>query len=201
MNSIPLTGYNSTVLDEVPCTLHGNGRSFRPVIGFASTDADAYDEFTRDVIPVLTVFFPVANYKRDSAPSWANSTMRCSRTKNFSQGSRVSAPLPKGTPYSYGSGLSGGAIAGIVVGVVVFVAIIASMAFWFWRRQRRQRSQPANLAEAKEDGHQELGGTNVHELKSEDRKHETDSDPVYEVGAVPAAAELPEEARGAVLSG
>ena len=201
MTSIPLTGYNSTVLDEVPCTLHGNGRSFRPVIRFVSTDADAYDEFTRDVMPVLTAFFPLANYKRISVTSWANSTMRCLRAKNFSQSSRVSALLPKGTPYSYGSGFSGGAIAGIVVGVVVFVAIIAAVAYGFWRRRRRQRSQPAKLAEAKEDEHKELGGTDVHELKPEDRKHETDSHPVYEVGAVPAAAELPEEASRAELSG
>ncbi len=179
-----LTGYNSSFVDEEACTLQDQAKTFNLVSTQLSTDADAYDIMTRTIMPILSVYFTVANYDRTSATSWANSTMSCVRAKNFSEGSRVSPVLPKGTPYHYGgSSLSGGSIASIVVGVLVFVAIMAFFAFWLWRRRRRQ-ARLRRKVPVEADGYEtkEMGGEARYELKSDDRKLEKDSGPISELG-------------------
>jgi hypothetical protein len=183
-NVVALTGYNDSVLNnDAPCnTLRGAGKTFQSLSPSISQGIDAYDANTRTVIPAMTVFFSVANYERLSFQTYALANMKCLRTKQFSDESRVSPQLPKGTPYHYGKSLGGGAIAGIVVGVVVFVLILAGAAFWFWRRRRRQLKASVT-ADEKQDGMNELNSDELYELKSEDRKVEKDSSPVHELQA------------------
>ncbi|CAK4030349.1 acid protease [Lecanosticta acicola] len=51
--------------------------------------------------------------------------------------------LPPGESDNRSSSLSGGAIAGTVIGVLAGVAVVvAGLAFWFWRRRRQQQSTP-----------------------------------------------------------
>lgn len=190
---VALTGYNDTILDTTACTLHGEGRNFRSLTPSFSNESGAYDAYTREVTPVMAVWFSVANVERMSSTSWADSTMTCVRAKDFSEGSRVSPALPMGTPYDYRKGLSSGAIAGIVVGVVGLVAVIAGIGFWLWRRRAKMRSQArdnAKVVKAKEIGLSEFGGDDFHELKSEDRKLEKDSSPINEMDGGDRAAEL-----------
>jgi hypothetical protein len=49
------------------------------------------------------------------------------------------------------SGLSGADIAGIVVGSVVGVAVIATVAWYFWRRDRREKQVAQHILETRED--------------------------------------------------
>src|SRR5207253_2441046 len=135
------TGYNSSILENEACTLQDEEKTFRLASGLTNTGS--YDVRTRAVIPILSVFFSVANWaERTSIYTYAPSTMSCLRVKDFSASSRVSPALPSGTPYKYGSSsLSGGSIGGIVVGVLAFVAIVVLLAFWLWRRRRKQARQ------------------------------------------------------------
>jgi type IV secretory pathway VirB10-like protein len=75
--------------------------------------------------------------------------MSCLRATQVQPGSQTPPAAPTPTPLG-GGGLSGGAIAGIVVGVVVGVALIAGLAFWFWRRRRAQRKPASTEAAAAE---------------------------------------------------
>lgn len=49
------------------------------------------------------------------------------------------------------SGLSGADIAGIVVGSVVGVAVIATVAWYLWRRDRREKQVAQHILETRED--------------------------------------------------
>jgi hypothetical protein len=198
--SMALTGYNSSILDDGNCRLDGAGKTFWLADGpWHSRAADSYDAYTRDVFPALTVFFPVANYERTSMPDYAVSRMQCLRIKNFSEGSRVSPKLPEGTPYSYGSSLGGGAIAGITVGLVAFVLVAAGLAYWFWRRRRRQQIHKTATVDDGRYNAKELDSEELYELKSQDRKQEMDSSPIHELGADAMGAEMPDKATSSEL--
>ncbi|KIH89652.1 hypothetical protein SPBR_07040 [Sporothrix brasiliensis 5110] len=58
----------------------------------------------------------------------------------------MSGPTLGGGSTSTGSGISKGAIAGIVVGAVAAIAIIAALVFFFLRRHSRNRNRAANQA-------------------------------------------------------
>ena len=80
---------------------------------------------------------PIANYKRNAAVT-TTSQLTCVHIDNINEGSRV--PPSQVPPTTPSRGLSGGAIAGIVVGVIVAVALVAALAFWFWRRRKRNQN-------------------------------------------------------------
>ena len=75
-----------------------------------------------------------------------SSKMQCLHATHVNPTSEKPLTAPAPTPLGSG-GLSGGAIAGIVVGVVVGIALIAGLAFWFWRKRRTQRKQKPQTEE------------------------------------------------------
>ncbi|KAK4495570.1 hypothetical protein PRZ48_012838 [Zasmidium cellare] len=179
LSRAPLTGYNASILNT-PCSITGgeDSRNFSRV-GTLLYDysEEAYDNVTRAVIPVITVFFSVANVQRESFYTLARSNMTCLRAREFSEGSRVSPGLPAGTPYKMSEGLSGGAIAGIVVGVVVGVAVLAGLGIWLFlsRRKRRRLARDQGGVVGLGEKVPELDGTAFNELHDEDKKHEMDN--------------------------
>ena len=176
---LAMTGYNDTLLNNYPCALSGQGRSFRPVVSTSEgAGTENYDTYARSVMPVISTWFTVANVERTSSTSFASVDMRCLRTREWGVGSRVSPALPAGTPYSSGKGLSGGVIAGIVVGIVVVVGLVG-VGLWVWRRRAKKRVEEGKLGDASEGGH-EMGGGDVHELKEGDRKLELGGSAVHE---------------------
>lgn len=137
--------------------------------------------------------------------------LSCLRTSNFNAGSTKVTPL---SLPSSGNGLSGGDIAGIVVGSVVGALLIFGLCFWLFRRRRKQRksyeetaaeldgdgeaSRTAELAE-KRHTHTEMGDPDFprQELEADkDVKHELDENPgqgrQLELGST-EIAELPGE--------
>ena len=103
--------------------------------------------------------------------------------EKFSEGSRVSPALPSGTPYSSGHSLSGGAIAGIVVGVIALVAVVAGLVALFWLRKRKQRrlADEEHKQKLSHVSEQEADSREIAELTPEDRKPEVDSKKVVEL--------------------
>jgi hypothetical protein len=192
-----LTGFNDSILYSANCTPHGDGKTFHRVpvpINRANNDwrsgTDAgYDNATRDILPILTVYMPVANVKRTSFYSVAPSALQCVRTQEFSESSRVSPSLPKGTPWpsSSAGGLSGKAKGGVIAGVVVFVVLVAGLLFLLWlikRKKRRAReAEAARLSVAPDEKlpPEADGSLAVHELDPRDKKPELDGVSVAEM--------------------
>ena len=192
-----MTGYNASILYKKDCASSADGRAFHHVpvaINRANSDWRAgidagYDNATRDVLPILTVYMPVANVERTSVYSRAPSVLQCARVKRFSEGSRVSPELPAGTPWpSPANGLSTKVKGGIAAGVVVFVVLVGSLLFCLWfikRKKRRSRDAAARFAVAPGENEQsprEADGPGiVHELSPNDKKHELDSVSVAEM--------------------
>ena len=156
---------------------------------------DAYTNAIRTIQPMLTVYMPVANIDRTGGWGRANSIFTCIRVEHYYPGSRVIPALPAGTPYIYGSRLSGGAIAGIVVGAVVFCALVALGTF-FWLRRKRRIARPRTTADKREavddpDAKRpEMDGSQVLELNETDRKGEIDGYELVELGHNEEASEL-----------
>ena len=201
INIMTLTGYNDSLLDNGPCTLHRGNKSFKSTsTSLAQSSIESYDNATRNIHPILSVYMPVANVDRKGPfTSWANSSLQCVRTRDFNATSRVPPALAAGKPYNYSKGLSGGAIGGIVVGVVVGVAIIAGLSLWFcWLKPRRRKRAQAAQSEKLDGGAMEkklpdvpeAEGGGVSELSPVDRKPEMDSSPVHELGAKQQWAEI-----------
>ncbi|MBE7180383.1 MAG: hypothetical protein INR71_04085, partial [Terriglobus roseus] len=90
---------------------------------------------------------------------------------------------------SGGGGLSGGAIAGIVIGVVLGLAFLA-LAFWLWRRRKRQAGKQNSQvhAAAFESAHEEKLGqqANLNRERS-DTILSGETAASYELGAMPLA--------------
>jgi hypothetical protein len=172
-----------------------------------------YDSATREISAVLAVYMPVANVKRASFYSQANSTLTCLRASNFSENSRQSPALPAGKPYKYSSGLSTGVKGGIVAGVVLAVLVLAAITAWFILRRRKQRkaklaAEKSNVAHGGVENElppEADGEYGLHQLRSVDRKPELAGGEIVELGGgrgKPAElgdtspAELPAEIRG-----
>lgn len=115
-----------------------------------------YYNLTSITIPVLTVFLPIADVERETTIQTANAALSCPRVTQINEGSLQTPPLPEPTPVG-GSSLSGGAIAGIVIGVLAAIAIVLGALWFFYFRKRRaskkaskeSENPPAYTAEAK----------------------------------------------------
>ena len=77
----------------------------------------------------------VANYERP-VEVITNSQMTCVRLNEYNEGARRAIALPSPlSPVSHG--LSGGHIAGIIVGFLAGVTLITALAYWSWRRRKK----------------------------------------------------------------
>jgi len=160
-----------------------------------------YGNATHDVLPILTVYMPVANVKRTDFYSIAISALQCVRVKDYSEGSRVSPALLEGTAWpSSSTGLSMGAKGGIIAGVVVFVVLVGGLLLGLWfvrRRKRRAKVSAERLAVAYDDGNEKLppeadGSHIVNELSPKDKKPEIDGVTIVEMeGTGGRPSELP----------
>lgn len=178
-----LTGFNDTILDNSQCTLSSGNKTFHSIeySSVAYSDA-AYDNKTRNIIPAIAVYMPVANINRQTYYSSANSTLRCLKANDYTAGSRIPSALPAGHAYRHKrSGLSRGAIAGIVVGIVALCAMVAGLLFWICLRRRRQAK--AKTVDAAGEPHDhgvpegrgfEKDGANITELPATRRETELD---------------------------
>lgn len=99
---------------------------------------------------------PTANAEVSSNNADFSTFLTCAHIDHFNQGSRVTPALPSPTAVDYRKkGLSGGAIAGIVVGCVVGVALIALAALFLLnccgvRDKMRRKKAPAMVETSKE---------------------------------------------------
>ena len=178
------------------------------ITGDTVTDDALYDNATRSIIPVLSVFMPPANNSRESGTSGGWATMTCLRATKFNKGSRVAPDLPSPTPVHIPHPLSKGAKVGIAIGVIVGVGLIAA-AIWFFLRTKRRKANAAaavDMDNGKGDdknGAAEIVGKEKYEVAG-DHKHgqELDSGMVRSeaagtpVAVVKAATGVPEELEG-----
>jgi hypothetical protein len=141
-------------------------------------------------LPILAIYMPVANVKRTSFYSIAVSALQCVRVKDYSEESRVSPAVPKGTAWpSLVTGLSTSAKGGVIAGVVVFVVLVGSLLFCLWlikRKRRRAREAAARLAAVPGDETEQLppeadGSHVVSELSPKDRRPEIEGVSIVEM--------------------
>jgi hypothetical protein len=142
-----LTGYNTSVLYDDGCTLSAGNKTLFPAYFGYPVDPDwqtgsdlAYDNITNAIIPILTVYLPVANVERGGCCNQPKTVLECIRASNFSKGSRVATALAKGTPWSKSGALSAGAKGGVAAGVVVFVLAAGGILLYFWNTKRKKRA-------------------------------------------------------------
>lgn len=156
MQTIPLTGYSRAIeqpyygpppwpeggVDYSCPTFADDGTKYWWTGTYAS---QTYDFAMQQAWPILSVYFQVANNEvlpTDHILYQPSAQLSCPRARLYSKTSRIPPQLPSGTPTSLhndysGTHLSGGDIAGIVVGSVVFVALVLLIGF----RHKRQRAQ------------------------------------------------------------
>ncbi|KAL4747433.1 hypothetical protein BDW72DRAFT_15264 [Aspergillus terricola var. indicus] len=117
-------------------------RCWQEKLGYSNTDADGWPGKTSwDQLKV-----PLANESGDGSSS-TSSTMQTPTSSSTSTGTPTSTPVPD-TGASSESSLSGGAIAGIVVGSVVGVGLIG--AILYLARRVKKPSAPASAEEEQE---------------------------------------------------
>lgn len=107
-----------------------------------------YANFTQIIIPVLTVFLPIADIEADASIQTISSMLTCPHINNINAGSMEPYPPPSPTPIGGSSSLSGGAIAGIVIGVLAAVGIVLGALWFFWFRKRRAARRANDLGDA-----------------------------------------------------
>ncbi|KAI5360599.1 hypothetical protein Slin14017_G087740 [Septoria linicola] len=190
ISTMALTGFNESILDN-GCSLTADSQRFSNVqTRLVPFTLDNYNLALTSTYPVLSVYFSVANAERTSSRSVANSTLSCLRARDVSEGSVTAPALPSGTPLEElraKASLSGGTIAGIVIGVVAGVVLLAGAVFWFFmrrRKQKRARTATMNMSEPtdEKDLPAQADGNAVQELHSYDKKPEIDSGELPELG-------------------
>ncbi|SMR46858.1 unnamed protein product [Zymoseptoria tritici ST99CH_1A5] len=126
--STPLTGYNSSLIYSSGCSTNAsyNDSYHRIFNQFVDYSDQAYATLARALIPVVTVWMPIANAERPSSIDYAHAELVCSHSTQYTSGSEVPAPLTKPSDRSDAS-VSQGAIAGIVIAVVVGVGAIGAL--------------------------------------------------------------------------
>lgn len=150
-----------------------------------------YDNMTNTIVPILTVYMPVANVERRECCYRPDSILECLRASNFNENSRVAPALAEGTPWRKPGALSAGAKGGIAAGVVVFVLTAGGILLYLWIAKRKKRVRAAAAAaqtDAKTgEDNKDLppeadAGFGIHELTPKDRKQELDGLVVSELG-------------------
>jgi hypothetical protein len=207
-----LTGYNTSVLYDDGCTLSAGNKTLFPAYFGYPVDPDwqtgsdlAYDNITNAIIPILTVYLPVANVERGGCCNQPKTVLECIRASNFSKGSRVATALAKGTPWSKSGALSAGAKGGVAAGVVVFVLAAGGILLYFWNTKRKKRAAAVLRSDAKTSSDDKMlppeadAGFGVYELTPNDRKQELDGLVVSEMGGSGKASELANSSRLAEL--
>jgi hypothetical protein len=100
-------------------------------------------------------------------------TPPASRMSAATRSSATSSTTPTSPPSNYGrNSLSGGAIAGIVVGVIGGLAVICSIAFFLYRRKRRSTATQVEPTSPTNDQQQNIADQpDVAELYSPSAPH------------------------------
>lgn len=161
--------FNATpsIVEGAPMTQNKNAKSYYDTEGLSpcymndtssnttfwnlgtAMDPQSRETYTADVgviAPLLAVFMPIANAARIGSIGTAKSVLTCAHVDHFNPGAYVPAALPEPKPIHYGSRkLSGGAIAGIVIGVVAVFILTDIAVFFWWRRRRAARTKKAAL--------------------------------------------------------
>jgi hypothetical protein len=153
--------YSALVSDYIPCTLNNTNTSDGPMQVFYNildelepANDTTYDLFYYYLLPMMTVYLPIANAERLTNLGEAKAMPMCMHIDHINPGSRVPPTLPSPTPINYNKGkLTGGDIAGIVVGCVAGVALIAGLVFWLWRRQRKQKKARQQAQDGQHPGY------------------------------------------------
>jgi hypothetical protein len=102
-----------------------------------------YNDANHQIFPMITLFVrsPLLSSGTEKV-RMLSTHLGCVRRTQYTDGS-VRAPELAGLDLN--SGLSGGEIAGIVVGVLVAVALVAGLLWWFCLRARRRTRRPESL--------------------------------------------------------
>ncbi|VDC06656.1 unnamed protein product [Peniophora sp. CBMAI 1063] len=121
------------------------GGSWLPYSAFVfnCTTTSPLTEWPTDVkIPPDTAF-PDWAFQNLTAGTWSNASAAAYKQKDSKEQTSSTYP-PQSDSGSSSGGSNAGAIAGGVVGGVVGLALIAGLAYWFWRRRRA--TKPESLA-------------------------------------------------------
>nr|POF25863.1 hypothetical protein CFP56_74948 [Quercus suber] len=191
---LAIGGPLTTVDDDYAVFLNDSCRingTFQNVLNFSTNSSlPVYTNETELIVPIMTVFMPIANQNLIATISQAVTELTCLHINTINPGSYVPPPMAEvASPNSSDSnGLSGGAIAGIAIGVVLAIALLGGLAFWFWRRRRANRQggsgsawRPMNQADAKE-----LAGIHVAAAPDDGARYEFPAEPTkrYELGSM-----------------
>ena len=153
-------------------------------------------------MPALLIFLPTANSNAPTYISKTKANLQCLRADNVNPGSEKVAAAPSPTPL-HGGSLSGGAIAGIVIGVLAGVALIGGAAFLFWRRRRRSRQAQALEPEQKGGDPESpvIAGKDAGEMNERTHVVEAEDTPVKELSPDSEVTKPGTEMKPAELSG
>lgn len=124
------------------CVINSTDGLFHNVLDFsANSSLPIYTNWTRTIYPILTIFMPVANADAPVSLAAAKTQLVCLHIDNINAGSYIPEAAAEPTPIKYrsdGKSLSGGAVAGIVVGAVLGVALVAGAVVWLWRLKKHR---------------------------------------------------------------
>ena len=159
---------NATLAQGSGYTLREAYNDYQNLTGNPATQNVVYENATRNVIPVLSVFFPQANDTRSEATDGSWAQMTCLRAEMYSKGSRVAAVLPSPTPEHISEPLSKGTKAGIAVGVIAGFVLIVTGTCLMVQRSRRSKARAATQAnESGKNGTAMLMSVQKHEMAGE----------------------------------
>jgi hypothetical protein len=142
---------------------------------FEASNIGAYSLLNWQVTPLLTTYMPIADSARPVTLAFAQSVMSCIRAKDVNKGSQIppnaaaAAPLDASGSSSNSTGstgasaqtstnmmLSGGAIAGIVIGAIVGTALLVGVLLFARKRRATKKSYTRQQSTGSEYGDMEL---------------------------------------------